>query len=156
RSPSSVVRRMRLSSHRLTFGRVRRGPLFGTEHTARDLTGQSSRSGRRQMKRALLVGVAVLAGTYSAAAADFYVVQDTSTKQCRVVEQKPTGSTLVIVGGESRTFATQAEAEMAMKNESACNQTAQAPTASQTAQAPKSENPPSTTGAAPANVQIIN
>jgi len=108
------------------------------------------------MKRALLVGAAVLAGTYCVAAADFYVVQDSSTKQCRVAEQKPTGSTLTIVGGESRTYASQAEAETAMKNESACNQTAQAPTANQTAQAPA--NPPSTTGAAPAgsNVQIMN
>ena len=108
------------------------------------------------MKRALLVGAAVLAGTYCVAAADFYVVQDSSTKQCRVAEQKPTGSTLTIVGGESRTYASQAEAETAMKNESACNQTAQAPAANQTAQAPA--NPPATTGAAPAgsNVQIMN
>jgi sporulation protein YlmC with PRC-barrel domain len=110
------------------------------------------------MKRALLVGAAVLVGTYSAAAAEFYVVQDTSSKQCRVVEQKPTGSTLVIVGSESRTFSTQVEAETAMKNESACNQTAQAPAANQTAQAPKSANPPSTTGAAPSgtNAQVLN
>src|SRR5437867_94514 len=116
------------------------------------------------MKSALLVGVAVLVGTCCAAAAEFYVVQDTSSKQCRVVEQKPTGSTLIVVGGESRTYATEGEAEAAMKNESACNQTAQAPTASQTAQAPKgdqtaqapkspsppSASPPATTGAAPA------
>jgi len=110
------------------------------------------------MKRLLLVGVAVLAGTYCAAAADFYVVQDTSTKQCRVVEQKPTGSTLTIVGGESRTYSTQGEAEAAMKNEGACNQTAQAPAANQTAQAPKGANPPSTMGAAPSssNAQIMN
>jgi sporulation protein YlmC with PRC-barrel domain len=118
------------------------------------------------MKKSLLVGVAVLAGTCYAAVADYFVVQDTSTKQCRVVEQKPTGSTLVIVGGEGRIYATQGEAEAAMKNESACNQTAQAPTANQTAQspkgnqtgqAPKSANPPSTTGAAPSgSVQIMN
>jgi sporulation protein YlmC with PRC-barrel domain len=110
------------------------------------------------MKTALLAGAAVLAGTCCAAAAEFYVVQDTSSKQCRVVEQKPTGSTLIVVGGESRTYATQGEAETAMKSESACNQTAQAPTAKQTAQAPKSANPPATTGAAPAgsNAQIMN
>jgi sporulation protein YlmC with PRC-barrel domain len=109
------------------------------------------------MKKSLLVGAAVLAGTYSAAAADFYVVQDTSTKQCRVVEEKPSGSTLVIMGGENRTFASRAEAEAAMKSESACNQTAQAPTANQTAQTPKSANPPSTTGAAPSgsNAKIM-
>jgi sporulation protein YlmC with PRC-barrel domain len=75
-----------------------------------------------------------------------------------VVEQKPTGSTLTIMGGESRTYSTQAEAEAAMKNESACNQTAQAPAANQTAQAPKSASPPATTGAAPSgtNAQIMN
>jgi sporulation protein YlmC with PRC-barrel domain len=101
------------------------------------------------MKRSLLVGAAVLVGTHCAAAADFYVVQDTSSKQCRVVEQKPTGSTLTIVGGESRIYPTQGEADAAMKNESACNQTAQAPTANQAAQAPKGANPPATTGAAP-------
>ena len=107
------------------------------------------------MKRSLLVGVAVLAGTCCAGAADFYVVQDTSSKQCRVVEQKPTGSTLTIMGGESRTYSTQAEAEAAMKNESACNQTAQAPAANQTAQAPKSANPPATTGAAPSGSNAL-
>jgi len=87
------------------------------------------------MKKSLLVGVAVLAGTCYAAAADYFVVQDTSTKQCRVVEQRPTGSALVIVGGDSRMYATQAEADVALKAAPACNQTAQAPT-NQPAQAP--------------------
>jgi len=87
------------------------------------------------MKKSLLVGVAVLAGTCYAAAADYFVVQDTSTKQCRVIEQRPTGSALVIVGGDSRMYATQAEADAALKAAPACNQTAQAPT-NQPAQAP--------------------
>jgi sporulation protein YlmC with PRC-barrel domain len=87
------------------------------------------------MKKSLLVGVAVLAGTCYAAAADYFVVQDTSTKQCRVVEQKPTGSTFVIVGGDSRMYASQAEAEAALKAAPGCNQTAQAPS-NQTAQTP--------------------
>ena len=88
------------------------------------------------MKKSLLVGVAVLAGTCYANAADYFVVQDTSTKQCRVVEQKPTGSALVIIGGESRVYASQAEADAALKAAPACNQTAQAPAANQTAQVP--------------------
>ena len=37
------------------------------------------------MKRALLAGVAVLAGAYCAAAAEFYVVQDTASTRCQVV-----------------------------------------------------------------------
>ena len=80
------------------------------------------------MKKSLLAGVAVLAVTCYAMAADFYVVQDTATKQCRVAEQRPTGSAMVIVGAE-RSYASQAEAEAALKASSICNQTtAQAPT----------------------------
>jgi len=89
------------------------------------------------MKKSLLAGIAVLAGTSYAMAADFYVVQDTATKQCRVAEQRPTGPAVVIVGAE-RSYASQAEAEAALKASSICNQTTgQAPTSgSTTAQAP--------------------
>jgi hypothetical protein len=81
------------------------------------------------MKKSLLAGVAVLAGTCYAMAADFYVVQDTATKQCRVAEQRPTGPAMVIVGAE-RSYASQAEADAALKASSICNQTTgQAPTA---------------------------
>jgi sporulation protein YlmC with PRC-barrel domain len=88
------------------------------------------------MKKSLLAGAAVLAGTCYAMAADFYVVQDTATKQCRVAEQRPTGPAMVIVGAE-RSYASQAEAEAALKASSMCNQTTgQAPTGNQTTQAP--------------------
>jgi len=89
------------------------------------------------MKTPLLAGVAVLAGTCCAMAADFYVVQDSATKQCRVAEQRPTGPAVVIVGAE-RSYGSQAEAEAALKASSICNQTtAQAPAGGNTtAQAP--------------------
>src|SRR5256885_16220731 len=89
------------------------------------------------MKTSLLAGVAMLAGTCYAMAADFYVVQDTSTKQCRVAEERPTGPAVAIVGAE-RSYGSQAEAEAALKASSICNQTAaQAPAAGNTtAQAP--------------------
>src|SRR5215470_4859868 len=84
------------------------------------------------MKKSLLAGIAVLAGTSYAMAADFYVVQDTATKQCRVAEQRPTGPAVVIVGAE-RSYSSQAEAEAALKTSSICNQsTAQAPTTAPT------------------------
>jgi sporulation protein YlmC with PRC-barrel domain len=95
------------------------------------------------MKKSLLAGVAVLAGTCYAMAADFYVVQDTTTKQCRVAEQRPTGPAMVIVGAE-RSYASQAEAEAALKTSSICNQSAQAPTRNQTAQAPTPAPAPGT------------
>jgi sporulation protein YlmC with PRC-barrel domain len=88
------------------------------------------------MKKSLLAGAAVLAGTCYAIAADFYVVQDTATKQCRVAEQRPTDPAVVIVG-EERSFGSQAEAEATLKASSICNQrTAQAPSGNQAAQAP--------------------
>jgi sporulation protein YlmC with PRC-barrel domain len=97
------------------------------------------------MKKSLLAGVAVLAGTCYAMAADFYVVQDTATKQCRVAEQRPIGPAMVIVGAE-RSYASQAEADAALKASSICNQTTgQAPTSNQTAQAPAPAPTPRTT-----------
>jgi sporulation protein YlmC with PRC-barrel domain len=89
------------------------------------------------MKTSLLAGIAVLAGTCYAMAADFYVVQDTATKQCRVAEQRPTGPAVVVVGAE-RSYSSQAEAEAALKASNICNQTtAQAPGGGNTtAQAP--------------------
>jgi hypothetical protein len=33
-------------------------------------------------------------------AAEFYIVQDTTTKRCTIVEQRPTSQTMVVVGPE--------------------------------------------------------
>jgi sporulation protein YlmC with PRC-barrel domain len=107
------------------------------------------------MKKSLLAGVAMLAGTCYAMAADFYVVQDTSTKQCRVAEQRPTGPAVVIVGAE-RSYASQAEAEAALKSSSICNQTtAQAPAGNQTVQAPTPAPNPGTTVGVGGNAKIM-
>jgi sporulation protein YlmC with PRC-barrel domain len=107
------------------------------------------------MKKSLLAGVAMLAGTCYAMAADFYVVQDTSTKQCRVAEQRPTGPAVVIVGAE-RSYASQAEAEAALKSSSICNQTtAQAPAGNQTTQAPTPAPNPGTTVGVGGNAKIM-
>jgi sporulation protein YlmC with PRC-barrel domain len=73
------------------------------------------------MKKALLTTVALLVTLGTASAAEFYVVQDTSNKQCRVVESKPSGSTMVIVGGETKVYNTRADAEAALKSTSACS-----------------------------------
>jgi hypothetical protein len=52
-------------------------------------------------------------------AAEFYIVQDTATKRCTIVEQKPTTQTTVVVGG-GRTYTTRQEAEGAMKTVKVC------------------------------------
>ena len=66
-----------------------------------------------------LCGVALAAlVTPALAANEFYVVQDTASKKCSIVEQKPTVATLTLVGTTS--YKTQAEAETAMKADKIC------------------------------------
>jgi type IV secretory pathway component VirB8 len=51
------------------------------------------------------------------AAEEFYLVQDTATKHCSIVEAKPTESTMKAVGAAHKT---RAEAEAAMKADKSC------------------------------------
>ena len=51
-------------------------------------------------------------------AAEFYVVQDSSTKKCTVVDAKPTTTTTVVVGNGM--YKTKTEAETAMKTVKVC------------------------------------
>jgi hypothetical protein len=51
------------------------------------------------------------------AANEFYLVQDTATKKCSIVEAKPTIGTMSVVGVAHKT---QAEAEIAMKADKSC------------------------------------
>ena len=52
------------------------------------------------------------------AANKFYVVRDTNTKQCSIVEKKPTEATMKLVGTVHNT---QAKAEKAMKVAKICD-----------------------------------
>jgi hypothetical protein len=66
-----------------------------------------------------LCGVALAAlVTPALAANEFYVVQDSATKKCSIVEQKPTAATMTLVG--KAVYKTQAEAQIAMKAEKVC------------------------------------
>lgn len=51
--------------------------------------------------------------------AEFYVVQDSSTKKCTVVQSKPTTTTTVVVG--DGVYKTKTEAETAMKTVKVCS-----------------------------------
>jgi vancomycin permeability regulator SanA len=70
------------------------------------------------MRIKLLVAAAGFAAFATPALAEFYVVQDTTTKRCTIVEQKPTTQTTVVVG-DSR-YTTRQEAEGAMKTVKVC------------------------------------
>jgi hypothetical protein len=52
-------------------------------------------------------------------AADYYIVQDSSTKKCSVVGQKPTTTTTTVVG-DGKVYTSQTEAETAMKSVTVC------------------------------------
>jgi uncharacterized membrane protein len=72
------------------------------------------------MRMKLLVAAAGFAALATPAlAAEFYIVQDTTTKRCTIVEQKPTSQTTVVVDN-GRTFTTRQEAEGAMKTVKVC------------------------------------
>ena len=56
--------------------------------------------------------------TGTGTAGDFYVVQDTATKKCTIVDKKPTTTTMVQVGPAA--FKTRTEAESGMKSIQVC------------------------------------
>ena len=75
------------------------------------------------MKKTLLIGALVFAAitiAQTAMAAEFYVVRDTATKKCTVVDTKPTTTTTTVV--DNGTFKTKTEAETGMKTMKVCTE----------------------------------
>ncbi|BEV43896.1 hypothetical protein [Afipia carboxidovorans] len=73
------------------------------------------------MNMKLLAFAALAAATATPAlAASFYVVQDSATKKCTVVDTKPTVTTSVIVSPDGKVYTTKDEAEAAIKTISVC------------------------------------
>jgi hypothetical protein len=72
------------------------------------------------MKKLLLVAFAAsfTLATAQAQTTEFYVVQDTSTKKCTIVDKKPTTTTTTVVG--DGVYKTRTEAESAMKTVKVC------------------------------------
>ena len=60
--------------------------------------------------RAILAGAALAAAFVSPALADFYIVQDATTKRCTIVEQRPAPGVGIVIGGD-RGFGVRLEAE---------------------------------------------
>jgi hypothetical protein len=50
---------------------------------------------------------------------EYYVVQDTATKKCTIVDKKPTATTTVVVG--DGVFKTKTEAETGLKSIKVCS-----------------------------------
>ena len=75
------------------------------------------------MKIRLVAAVALVASFAAPAFAvdEFYVVQDTSTKKCMIVDKKPTVTTQTIVTPSGTVYKTRAEAEAGMKTVKVCS-----------------------------------
>jgi hypothetical protein len=69
--------------------------------------------------RFAIAAAALVAAATPAMSAEFYVVQDTGTKKCTVVEKRPTSKTMVVVG-DNKVYATRAEAQGAVKTITVC------------------------------------
>ena len=71
--------------------------------------------------RKLAIAAALLALTLPAfAQSGFYVVQDTTTKKCTIVSERPTATTTTVVSPSGATYTTRAEAEAGMKTVKVC------------------------------------
>jgi hypothetical protein len=71
------------------------------------------------LTKSVMAALAAAAFATPALAAEFYVVQDSSTKRCQIVEQRPTSSTTVVVG-DGKVFTSRTEAESAMGTIQVC------------------------------------
>jgi hypothetical protein len=69
--------------------------------------------------RLLIAAAGLVAFVTPSLAAEFYIVQDTATKRCTIVEQRPTTQTMVVVG-PGTAFTTRTEAEAGMKTVKVC------------------------------------
>jgi len=85
------------------------------------ITGGGEGNRRKPMKAKLLAATVVVAAFTTPALADFWIVQDSSTKRCNIVEQRPTTTATTIVG--NREYKTRVEAENQMKTVEVCRET---------------------------------
>jgi hypothetical protein len=59
----------------------------------------------------LMIAAGALAVFATPALADFWIVRDSATNKCMVVDKKPTDTKVVIVGGDGKVYKTRAEAD---------------------------------------------
>jgi hypothetical protein len=68
--------------------------------------------------RVILAAILATLFALPAAAEDYYIVQDTLTKKCAIVSERPTVSTTVIVG--NIIYKSRIEAEAGLKTSATC------------------------------------
>ena len=73
------------------------------------------------MRKMLIAATLVAFATPVLAQSEFYIVQDTSTKKCTIVDKKPVEKTTVVVG-DGTVYKTKTEAEGAIKTTKVCTE----------------------------------
>jgi hypothetical protein len=68
--------------------------------------------------KAVLAGVAAVVVLGTSAMADFYIIQEPSTKRCRIVEERPAPGVGVVIG--DRGFGVRVDAESRMRTVEVC------------------------------------
>ena len=72
------------------------------------------------MKKIVAASLLVAAIVTPALAAEFYIVQDTATKKCTIVDKKPTVTTQTVVSDNGKVYTTREEATSGMKTVKVC------------------------------------
>ena len=77
------------------------------------------------MKLKIAIAGALVAGfvlpAVAQAADEYYLVQDTKTKTCKIIQEKPaSGGEWTMIGPEAKIYKTKSEAESAMKTTKVC------------------------------------
>src|SRR5215831_224445 len=88
--------------------------------TQTELVGTSGPSNEERNMKALMIGVG-LAAIATPALADFYIIQEPTTRRCRIVEERPTPSAGVIIGGNG--FGVRVDSENRMRTIEVCKET---------------------------------
>ncbi len=70
------------------------------------------------MRSRMLVVAAGLAAFATPALADFYIVQDSGTKRCSIVEQRTTQTSVIV--GDGKVYTSRTEAEGALRTVKVC------------------------------------
>jgi hypothetical protein len=75
----------------------------------------------RFVSSAAIAAALVLPSAAAFAQTTYYIVQDTKTKKCTVVDKKPVATEATVVGPDGVVYHTRTEAEGAMKTVKVCS-----------------------------------
>ena len=78
------------------------------------------------MRIALLAQAATIAlvstASYAQTTTEYYIVRDSGTKKCMVVDKKPASTTTITQVGDTTVYKTHTDADAAMKKVAVCSQ----------------------------------